>query len=149
MQAVRGQGEEAVGGGAAGDVFDIGVEATVFVDDEDGWEGPLPGWLDQVAAHLAGVAAGGVVGDVGGFDAGVGEGDGLGAGVIGDQGLGHGEAAGDGGALGEEAAAVHAAVAVFVVEVEDALVDFELGDGGRGGGELVGLGGSPMGFGRA
>ena len=60
------------------------------------------------------------------------------------------QAAGDGGGgLGQEAAAVDPAVAVFVVKVEDALVDVDLGDRGEIRCELVGHGWSPAVFVRA
>ena len=120
VQPVGGEGDKPFDRGAPGDVLDIGVEAAVLVDHEDGRERPVAGRLDQVAAHFARIAAGGIVGDVVRRHPRIRERDRLRVGVARQQGLRHGKPghAADQGQRRrprQEFAALHAGVAVFVV----------------------------------
>jgi len=108
-------------------VLDVRVEAAVLVDDEGGRERTRAARLHEVAAHGAGGAAGRGIADVARPDRLVGERNGLRLGVAGQQGLGHRQpAGGDRRGPLQEAAAVHPAVAVLVVKVENALVYLSL-----------------------
>ena len=123
-QAVRRQREKSLDCAAARHVLDVGVEAAVLVDHQDGGEGAVPGRLHEIAAHRARIAARRRIGDVGRLEAGVGEGNRLGLGVARHQGLRHCQAAHrHGGGLLQERATIDAPMAVFVVERVDALVD--------------------------
>ena len=126
-QSVRRQGEEAGDAGAPCDVLDVRVQAAVLVDDDHGRERPVARRLHQVPAHRPGRAARRVVLHVVRRDAGVGERDRLRLGVARHERLRHpegGDAAdGERGATAQELPAVDVAVAVLVVEVEDARVD--------------------------
>ena len=131
-QAVGREGEEAVECCAPRHVLDVGVEAAVLVNHQHRGERARARGLHQIAAHGARGAARRRPGDVARLDLGIGEGNRLRVGVARKQRLRHGEPAhGDGGGAREERAAVHAAVAILVVELEHAAVDVGLGEGGR------------------
>ena len=125
------QGDEAGDGRAAGDVFDMRVEAAVLVDHHDRREGAAARRLHEVAAHPARVAARGIVVHVFGFDPLVGEHDHVRLGVIGQQRLGHGEAGAadhrDRRRAVQELAPGHAGMAVLIVKFEDSRIDILIG----------------------
>jgi len=109
-------------GGAACDVFDMRVETAVFMHHQDSGERPVTRRLHQIAAHFPGIAAGGIIGDVARGHAAVGERDHLGFRVARQQRLSHGKrghAANDshGSGTAQKFAALHAAVAILVVQI--------------------------------
>ena len=129
-QPVGGQRQEAGDRGAPRHVLDVRIEAAVLVNDQHGRERPVAGRLHEVPAHLAGRAARRGVIDVGPLHARIREGDGLRLGVPRHQRLRHperGDAAdGEGRGAAQKLSPVDVAVAILVVEVEDAPVDFLL-----------------------
>ena len=125
-QAVRRQGQEAGRGGPPRDVLDMRVEAAILVDDHHGRERAVAARLHEIAAHRPRRPAGRVVLDVVGPDARVGERDRLRLGVARQERLRHPEGGdatdGEGGGAAQELAPIDVAVAVLVVQVEDAPV---------------------------
>ena len=126
-QGIRGEGDESRHGHAAGDVFDVGIQAAVFMNDDDA--GLLAigfGGLGKQAAHFA-AALGRFVFGVFRFDAGVVLGDLLRPRVIGTQGFqqGGGSQAAHGEFTGtvEEGAAGDLAMHIFIVEIQKFLVE--------------------------
>ena len=126
-QAVRGEGEEPGHRRAPRDVLDVRVQAAVLVDDQHRRKRPVAGRLHEIAAHLPRRAARRRVLDVGPRHPRVGERDGLRLRVARQQSLGHpeGRDAPDGHRRGavEKLTPGDVAVAVLVVEVENARVD--------------------------
>ncbi len=121
-QAVGRQGDEPGLGHAPGHVFDIGIEATVLVHDDDARHLALGlGRAHQIGTDLA-VAPGRGIADILGDDVGVGKGDLLRQRIVGRERVEHGDrrhaAQGEGGGAVEEFAAVEFAVHVEIVELE-------------------------------
>ena len=127
-ETVRRQREKPRHRGTPRDVLDVRIQAPVLVDDENRGKRTRAGRPDQVAPHPAGVAAGRIVLDVARLDALVGKGDRLRPGVSRQHRLGHRQRRpasdnDDGGGASKELAAVHAAMAVLVIQVVDLRID--------------------------
>ena len=52
-QSIRGKGKKSLYRSPASDIFDIWIQAPVFVDDDDSGKGTIAPWLHQIAPHLA------------------------------------------------------------------------------------------------
>jgi hypothetical protein len=128
-QPIGREREESVHRRAPSHVLDVRIQPAVLVDHQHRRPRPVPRRLHQIAAHLLAVPAGRGISHIARLDPAVGEGDGLRPGVIGQQALRHHQRGGAQRAGPPcEFAPVDAAVAVLVVQIEDLLVDFELGN---------------------
>ena len=131
-QAIRRQREKTIHREPARDVLDVRVEPAVLVNHQHRRPGSVALRVHQVAAHLFAVPAGRRIRHVARLDARVGEGDGLSPGIVRKQSLRHHQRRrAQRTRAPHEFAAVDAAVAILVVEIEYLLVDFGLGNCGH------------------